>query len=60
MLCLNYKMILIQCLYRALNCFYCCSTVPQVSWLQSAASTIGLLLCIGKHWKVGLLVLLNG
>lgn len=53
-----YKIILILCLYCVLKCFYC-SAVPQVSWLQSAVSTTGLLLCLGKHWKIGLLVLLN-
>lgn len=59
MLCLNYRTILILCLYCVLKCFYCCSAVPQVSWLQSALSTTGLLLCLGKHWKIGLLVLPN-
>lgn len=52
-----YKIILILCLYCVLKCFYCCSAVPQVSWLQSAVSATGLLLCLGKHWKIGLLVL---
>ena len=50
---------LILCLYCVLKCFYCCSTVPQVSWLQSAVSTTGLLLCLGKQRKIGLLVLPN-
>lgn len=57
MFCLNYKIILILCLYCVLKGFYCCSAVPQVSWLQSAVRTTGLLLCLGKHWKTGLLVL---
>lgn len=52
-------MILTVCLYCVLRCFYCCSAVPQVSWLQSTVSTTGLLLCLGKHQKRGLPVLPN-